>query len=60
MAAIQLSEGAAQINAAKQRIERLTKLLADEMSKLHGLDYRIKIDHAPCCEFILIAMYEAR
>lgn len=56
MTQIRCPDVEAQINASKLRIERLAKLLADEMSRLHGFDYRIAIQHDHCCQFVLIAM----
>lgn len=32
-------------DASRKRVERLTKLLADEMALLNGGDWRIDIDH---------------
>lgn len=49
-----LGDATLEVAISRKRIDRLAKLLAEEMERLHGLKYRIQIDHSPGIEFVLV------
>lgn len=49
-----LGNATVEVAISRKRIDRLAKLLADEMERLHGLRYRIQIEHSPGIEFVLV------
>jgi hypothetical protein len=49
-----LDDATNEVTISTKRVERLAKLLADEMGRLHGLRYRIQIDHSPGLELVFV------
>ncbi|UDL87027.1 hypothetical protein LGH82_17565 [Mesorhizobium sp. PAMC28654] len=50
-----LGHAMAEALSTRQEIEALARVLAQKMQAVHGLDYRIQIDHDPAVAFVVIA-----